>query len=85
MYIEFKTHSNSIFTNVWSFGRLGTITDEYGNEYFGGSGASGGYFSHSFITIENFPKDSKTLNIVYDQYNRHYEFHFNLETGVAYE
>ncbi len=85
LYIEFKTYSNSIFTNVWSFGNIGTITDEFGNVYFGGSNSSGGYFSKSYITIENFPMNSRTLNIVYDQFNRHYEFHFNLETGEAYE
>lgn len=85
LHIFYKTYSDSIFVNTWSFGNIGTITDEFGNEYHGGSGSSSGLISHNNIQINDFPETSDSLNIVYDRYNRHYEFHFDLKAGVENE
>lgn len=79
--IFFKTYSDSMFVTWWSFDNIGTITDESGNEYYGGSGSSGGLIRYNYIQINDFPETSDSLNIVYDNYNRNYEFHFNLNTG----
>ena len=81
LHIFFKTYSDSIFINSWSFGNIGTISDEFGNEYFGGSASSGGVVSYHMIQLNDFPESSNTVNIVYDNYSRYYEFHFNLPTG----
>ncbi len=82
LHIFFKTYSDSIFINTWSFGNIGRISDEFGNEYFGGSGSSGGgLISYHIIQLDDFPESSSTVNIVFDNYNRHYEFHLDLATG----
>lgn len=81
MHIRFKTYGTSIFINNWNFSSIGVITDDVGSEYWGNGGSSGGIVSYSHVEIEDFPEDSQTLNIVFDRYNRHYEFHFDLEEG----
>lgn len=85
MHIRFRTYSTSIFINNWNFSNIGTITDDLGHEYYGGGGSSAGILSYSHIEIDDFPEDSTSLNIVYDQYNRKFEFHFDLEEGRAHE
>ena len=85
MHIFFKTYSDSIFINTWSFSNIGIISDEFGNEYYGGSGSSGGFIRYHNIQVDDFDESSNSLNILYDYYNRHYAFHFDLPTGEEHE
>ncbi len=86
LYIVFKNYSNRFLINTWSFGRIGDITDEFGNKYSGGGGSSGGGFvSHSYISLDDYPENSNSVHIVYDNFNRYYEFNFDLEVGEFYE
>lgn len=67
--------------NAWSFDNIGIITDDFANEYFGGTTYTSGwgFIRYNYIKIEDFPKEADRLNIVYDAYKRHYEFHFDLK------
>lgn len=81
MHICFITYQNPFYLSGWSFSNIGTITDDSANEYYGGIGSIDCIISFNDLEIENFIEESDTLNIVYDSYNRHYEFHFDLKEG----
>lgn len=66
----------------WSFGSIGTIKDNLGNEYFDGSGSSsGGIITKGVRTVSNFSSEADILIIEYDLYNRYYKVEIPLKTG----
>lgn len=71
----------------YSFGNIGTILDEAGQDYFfsSGQGSFGGIFSRWRRTVHGFPEDAEKLIIEYDNYNRYYKVEISLKAGVAYE
>ena len=71
----------------YSFGNIGTILDETGQDYFfsSGQGSFGGIFSRWRRTVHGFPEDAEKLIIEYDNYNRYYKVEISLKAGVAYE
>lgn len=71
----------------YSFGNIGTILDETGQDYFfsSGQGSFGGIFSRWRRTVHGFPEDAEKLIIEYDYYNRYYKVEIPLKAGVAYE
>jgi len=85
LYIVYKSYSKSILINTWGFGNLGEVRDENGRIYHGGGSTSSGIISHHTLRLKDFPLSSKELNIVYDHYNRQFEFHFKLPGGDADE
>ncbi len=85
LFIFYKTYSDNLFINLWTTATLGDITDELGNNYFGGGSSSGGFIRHNIVQINGFNKAAKELHIHYDYYHRHYEFYFDLPRGDAYE
>jgi len=86
LHIRYITYnSNLLVNNAWNFSNLGDITDEFGKKYYGGSSSSSGIISHHYIQLDGFNPNSSKLNIVYNQYNRQFEFHFDLQEGAKYE
>ena len=71
----------------YTFGNIGTILDETGQDYFfsSGQGSFGGIFSRWRRTVHGFPEDAEKLIIEYDNYNRYYKVEISLKAGVAYE
>lgn len=71
----------------YTFGNIGTILDETGQDYFfsSGQGSIGGIFSRWRHTVHGFPEDAEKLIIEYDYYNRYYKVEIPLKAGVAYE
>ncbi|HSR03885.1 MAG TPA: permease prefix domain 1-containing protein [Proteiniclasticum sp.] len=71
----------------YTSGKIGTILDETGQDYFfsSGQGSIGGIFSRGRHTVHGFPEDAEKLIIEYDYYNRYYKVEIPLKSGVAYE
>lgn len=83
VYSEIDTR---LFGMGWSFGSLGTISDENGHDYFSGSGfSSGGVYSRGLWTVHSFPEESEKLIIEYDYYHRYYKLDIPLKAGEANE
>lgn len=67
----------------YTFGNIGTILDETGQDYFfsSGQGSIGGILSRGRDTIHGFPEDAEKLIIEYDYYNRYYKVEIPLKEG----
>lgn len=86
MSIVYENYETKLFGGGWSFGSIGTIKDNLGNDYFAGSGSSsGGIITKGVRTVENFAKDANTLIIEYNQYNRYYKVEVPLKAGDSNE
>lgn len=86
MNIVYEYYDTRLFGMGWSFGTLGTIRDNLGNEYIAGSGStSGGIISKGMRTIRNFSSEADTLIIEYDYYNRYYKVEAPLKAGGSNE
>lgn len=82
LHIFYRYYDKRFWDTGWSFGSLGIIKDELGNEYSSGSGSGGGsILSKCRRTLRDFPKDAKTLIIDYDRYNRKYMVKVLLKVG----
>jgi len=70
-------------TSGYSFGNIGTILDETGQDYFfmSGQGSVGGVLSRGRHTVHGFPEDAEKLIIEYDYYNRYYKVEIPLKEG----
>lgn len=84
--IAYEYYNTKFWESGWSFGGIGTITDNFGNEYFGGSIENGGNFkSKGMSKITNFSSEADTLIISYDYYNRRYKVEIPLREGDYHE
>lgn len=86
MNIIYTDMDTKLFGRGWSFGQLGTITDEHGRQYFDGSSfASNGVISKGRRSLDDFPMDAEMLIIEYDNYNRYYKVEIPLKVGARDE
>jgi hypothetical protein len=86
MNIIYEYYDTKLWGSGWSLGGLGTIMDDLGNTYFGGSSHQGGGFkSKCRQTVRNFSKEANTLIINYASYNRQYKVEINLKEGLNNE
>lgn len=71
----------------WSFGTIGEISDNLGNEYFNryGSSTGGSIITNSIMTIDDFSEEAEELIIEYDNFNRHYRVEIPLNAGESHE
>lgn len=70
----------------WSFGQIGTISDNLGNTYWdGGSSNRGVLRRQGYRMVKGFSPEASMLFIRYDQYNRKYEVRVNLPVGDGSE
>lgn len=82
MHIFYEDYDTRLWGRGWSLGTIGKISDNLGNEYFGGSGgSSGGIKSKSVRRLRNFSPEADTLIISYDYYNRQYRVEIPLQAG----
>ncbi|MBU5256215.1 permease prefix domain 1-containing protein [Tissierella praeacuta] len=82
LHIFYRYYDKKLWGSGWSFGAIGTIKDDLGNEYFSGSGSSsGGIVSKGRRSLRDFPENANTLIIEYDEYNRKYRVEIPLKAG----
>jgi len=85
LYIFYENH-DVWFRGGWSFGSIGTLSDDLGNTFLGGDGAgSGGFRSKSYRVLKGFSPQARVLYIKYDQFNRKYEIKVPLPGGDGRE
>lgn len=82
MNIFYISYSTKFLGTGWHSFYIGDITDNLGNTYFSGSGAS----QHGLITkaqrvVHDFSSEADTLIIRYDLYNRKFEVEIPLKAG----
>ena len=87
LHIFYEHYDTRLWGTGWSFGSIGSISDNLGNTYFEGSlGSSGsGWKSKGDRTVEDFSSEATTLAITYDGYNRKYEVKIALPVGGIHE
>ncbi|WP_366923088.1 permease prefix domain 1-containing protein [Metallumcola ferriviriculae] len=86
MNISYEYYDSKLWGTGWSFGGIGNVTDNLGNEYYEGSSyGRGGIKTKVRRTLENFSKKAGTLIISYDRYNRTYRVEIPLKTGDSNE
>lgn len=86
MNIFYEYYDTKLWGTGWTLGTIGDISDNLGNTYFSGSGASrGGIKTKSKRTIGNFSREADTLIISYDNYNRKYRVEIPLKAGDIIE
>lgn len=81
MNIFYEYYDTKLWGTGWSLGSIGNITDNLGNEYFGGGSGGGGIKSKYRHTIKDFSKEADILIINYDNYNRKYRVEIPLKDG----
>ncbi|AFM01125.1 hypothetical protein Desde_2820 [Desulfitobacterium dehalogenans ATCC 51507] len=84
--IIYKYYDTRFWGTGWSFSGIGNISDNLGNDYWAGSGASnGGIVTRGIRTFENFDKTAEMLIISYENYNRSYRVEIPLKAGDVIE
>ncbi len=82
----FYQHYDVRFRSGWSFGNIGTITDNLGNTYRGGGkGEDGGLLRRGHRVVSGFSPEANMLFVKYDHYNRKYEVTVPLPVGDGRE
>lgn len=82
LHIFYRYYDKKLWGSGWSFGTIGIIKDDLGNEYFSGSGSGGGgIISKCERNLRDFPEEAKVLIIEYDEYNRKYKIEIPLKVG----
>ena len=86
LHIIYKHYDKKFWRMGWSLGNIGEIKTDTDYEYLSGSGYEGsGFISRGRRTLNDFPKDAKTLIIEYDSYNRYYRVEIPLKSGEIYD
>lgn len=86
MNIIYTYREKGILPGGWSFGTIGHVSDDLGNEYHSWtSSESGHFFTKGKTTIPYFPKDAEELIIDYDLYNRQYRLEIPLKVGEDHD